>query len=424
MRLEPYWLATAPPFTAARNGPVEGRADVAVIGGGFTGLSAALALAKAGADVVVLEGGRIAGEASGRNGGHCNNGLAHDFAGAAATLGGDRALALYRAFDAAVDTVEAIVAEEGIACDFRRSGKIKLAAKPEHVAKLAKSHAALVREADPEARLLSRADLAAEIGSDAFHGAILHPKSAMLHVGRFAVGLAEAAARNGARIHEDALVTAMTRSGGTWRLETRRGAVEAAQVLVATGASLRGPLGWFRRRIVPVGSFIVATEPLSKALADRIMPGRRTATTTRIIGNYFRMAPDDRLIFGGRARFAMSNPRSDQRSGAVLEAGMRAVFPELAKTRIDYCWGGLVDMTADRFPRAGEREGLHYAMGYSGHGVQMSVHMGRAMARVMGGDAAANPLRDLDWPAIRGHYGRPWFLPLVGLWYRLQDRLH
>jgi len=175
---------------------------------------------------------------------------------------------------------------------------------------------------------------------------------------------------------------------------------------------------------VPVGSFIVATEPLPPALADRIMPARRTATTTRIIGNYFRMAPDDRLIFGGRARFAMSNPQSDQRSGRILEAGMRAIFPELTKTRIDYCWGGLVDMTADRFPRAGEHDGLFYAMGYSGHGVQMSVHMGRQMARVMGGDPAANPLRDLDWPAIRGHYGRPWFLPVVGLWYRFQDWRH
>jgi glycine/D-amino acid oxidase-like deaminating enzyme len=195
-------------------------------------------------------------------------------------------------------------------------------------------------------------------------------------------------------------------------------------VLIATGTSVRGPLAWFRRRIVPVGSFLIATEPLDRAVLDRIMPGRRTATTTRIIGNYFRIAPDDRLIFGGRARFAMSNPQSDVKSGRVLEQAMHAIFPELARTRIDYCWGGLVDMTADRFPRAGEQGGLFYSMGYSGHGVQMSVHMGRVMAAVMGGDAAANPWRSLDWPAIRGHYGRPWFLPLVGLWYRLQDRLH
>ncbi|BBK41523.1 FAD-dependent oxidoreductase [Allostella vacuolata] len=425
MKLEPYWLDTAPPFTAQAAGPVEGRADVAVIGGGFTGLSAALALARKGADVVVLEGGRVVGQASGRNGGHCNNGLAHDFAATAASLGEERALALYRAYDAAVDSVEALVAEEGIACDFRRAGKIKLAAKPAHYDKLARSHAALVREADPEARLLSAGELAAEIGSRAFHGAILHPKSALLHVGRFGVGLAEAAARNGARIHEEAPVTAIDRlPGGGHRVRTRRGAVEAAQVLLATGTSVRGPFFHFRRRIIPVGSFLIATEPLGRERIDAILPTRRTATSTRIIGNYFRVSPDERLIFGGRARFAMSSPTSDARSGRVLERAMLEIFPQLAGTRIDYCWGGLVDMTADRFPRAGEQDGLFYSMGYSGHGVQMSVHMGRVMAEVMGGNPAANPWRDFGWPAIRGHFGPPWFLPLVGAWYRLQDRLH
>jgi glycine/D-amino acid oxidase-like deaminating enzyme len=424
MKLEPYWLATAPPFTAAAAGPVEGRADVVVVGGGFTGLSAALAFARKGADVVVLEGGRVVGEASGRNGGHCNNGLAHDFAGAAASLGLERARALYHAYDAAVDTVEALVAAEGIACDFRRSGKIKLAAKPEHFAKLAQSHALLAREADPETRLLSAAEARAEVRSDAFHGAILYPKSAMMHVGRFGIGLAEAAARQGARIHENALVTKLERRPGGHRVVTSRGTIEAGQVLLATGTSARGPFFQLRRRIVPVGSFVIATEPLGGERVASIMPTRRTATTTRIIGNYFRISPDDRLIFGGRARFAMSSPRSDARSGRVLEAGMHATFPQLKGVAIDYCWGGLVDMTADRFPRAGERDGLFYSMGYSGHGVQMSVHMGQVMAEVMDGNPAANPWRELAWPAIRGHFGRPWFLPLVGLYYRVQDRLH
>ncbi len=425
MKLEPYWLATAPPFTAAAPGPVEGRADVVVIGGGFTGLSAALALARKGADVVVLEGGRVIGEASGRNGGHCNNGLAHDFGGAVASLGLDRARALYQAYDAAVDTVEALVAQEGIACDFRRSGKIKLAAKPAHYDKLARSHELLAREADPAARLLNAAEARAEIVSDAFHGAILYPKSAMLHVGRFGVGLAEAAARQGARIHEQALVTGLERQAdGGHRIVTTRGAIDAAQVLVATGTSVRGPFFQFRRRIVPVGSFVIATEPLGRDRVAAIMPTRRTATTTRIIGNYFRIAPDDRLVFGGRARFAMSSPGSDAKSGRVLEAGMNAIFPQLKGVAIDYCWGGLVDMTADRFPRAGRRDGLFYSMGYSGHGVQMSVHMGQVMAEIMGGNAAANPWRDFAWPPIRGHFGPPWFLPFVGLYYRVQDALH
>jgi len=243
-----------------------------------------------------------------------------------------------------------------------------------------------------------------------------------MHMGRFGVGLAEAAARASAAIHEKAAVTGLERlNGQAHRVVTVRGTLEAKQVLLATGASRHGPFGWLRQRIVPVGSFVIATEPLSEELATSIMPTRRTATTTMNIGNYFRLAPDNRLIFGGRARFALSSPTSDAKSGAILKARMLELFPQLASTRIEYCWGGLVDMTADRLPRAGERDGVFYALGYSGHGTQMSVHMGQMMARVMGGDTAANPLSGLDWPVVPGHFGPPWFLPFVGMYYKFQD---
>lgn len=425
MKLEPYWLATAPRFTSAAAGPVSGKVDVAIVGGGFTGLSAALALAKAGASVAVLEAGRVVGEASGRNGGHCNNGLAHDLGGLAASLGIERASALYRAFDSAVDTVEALVAGEAIDCDFIRTGKIKLAAKPEHFAKLEKSAELLQRTVEPGLVVVRPDETRREIGSDGFHGGLVFPRSAHMHMGRFGVGLAEAAARRGATIHENAAVTGLQRLNGTaHRVVTTRGEIEAGQVLLATGASRQGPFAWLRRRIVPVGSFIIATEPLSANLAASIMPTRRTATTTKNIGNYFRLTPDNRLIFGGRARFALSSPKSDAKSGAILKTRMLELFPQLAGTRIDYCWGGLVDMTSDRLPRAGERDGLFYALGYSGHGTQMSVHMGQAIARVMGGDTAANPLAGLDWPAVPGHFGPPWFLPFVGAYYRYQDWGH
>ena len=424
MKLQSYWLDTAPRFALGIEGPLEGRADVAIIGGGFTGLSAALALARKGAAVAVLEAGRVVSAASGRNGGHCNNGLAQDFAGIAARLGLDEARALYQAFDAAVDTIERLVSEEAIDCGFRRSGKIKLAAKPAHYDGLARSFELLQREVDPDTALIPASGLSAEIGSDRFHGGLLQKRSAMMHMGRFGTGLAEAAARRGARIFERAPVTGLARRDGKGHeLTTPRGMLRADQVLLATGAYTRGPFGYFRRRVVPVGSFIVATGPLAPATLDAIMPTRRTATTTKAIGNYFRISPDDRLIFGGRARFAVSSPQSDAKSGRVLERAMGTIFPQLEGARIDYCWGGLVDMTADRLPRAGERGGLYYAMGYSGHGVQMSVHMGQVMAEVMNGRPERNPWAGRPWPAIPGHFGRPWFLPLVGAYYRAMDLL-
>ncbi|QOL52217.1 NAD(P)/FAD-dependent oxidoreductase [Massilia litorea] len=424
MKLESYWLDTAPPFNGGAEGKVPPRADVVVVGGGFTGLSAALALARSGASVVLLEAGRVAGEASGRNGGQCNTGLAHDYADLAARLGEQNARAFYQAYDSAVDTVENLVRDEGIDCDFRRCGKLKLAAKPEHYAKLQKVHQQLQSTVDPGVKLIPPERMAEEIGSASFYGGLLQSEGAQMHMGKFGVGLAQAAVRAGARVYENAAVTRIDRSGGGYILSCARGTIAADQVFLATGNSSLGPFGHFRRRLVSVGSFIIATEPLDKATLDDIAPTRRNYVTTKNIGNYFRITPDDRLLFGGRARFALSNPQSDQKSGRILSDKMTEFFPQLASTAIDYCWGGLVDMTADRLPRAGQHEGMFYSLGYSGHGVQMSVHMGQLMADIMAGRSELNPWRGLEWPSIPGYFGNAWFLPFVGAYYKLQDRLH
>ncbi|WP_455874611.1 NAD(P)/FAD-dependent oxidoreductase [Rhizobium yanglingense] len=422
MKFKSYWHDTAPTFQGAVQGPVEGHYDVAVIGAGFTGLAAARHLAKAGAKVVVLEAERIGWGASGRNGGHLNNGLAHSFLSAKAALGVERAVALYKAFDDSIDTIEAIVAEEGIDCDFRRSGKLKLASKPQHFDAIARNFEAVHAEVDPDTALLTAADLKGEIGSP-FHGAMLSKKSAMMHMGRYVVGLADAAARHGAITFEKAAVTDHRQGNGRHSLTTARGTLTADHVLVATGAYSPPIFGYFRRRIVSVGSFIIATRPLTDAEIAATMPGNRTCVTSMNIGNYFRLAPDNRLIFGGRARFsATSEQSSDAKSGEILRGNLLQIFPQLSGVEIDYCWGGLVDMTKDRYPRAGYVDGVWYAMGYSGHGAQLSTHLGMIMADAILGKADRNPIKGLDWPAVPGHFGKPWFLPLVGLYYKTLDR--
>ncbi|WP_122207729.1 FAD-binding oxidoreductase [Pseudomonas viridiflava] len=422
MKMMPYWLDTAPRFAAGECDAPSGEVDVAIVGAGFTGLSAAIALAKKGAKVAVFEAGLVGNAASGRNGGMCNNGFAQDYHALSTAIGRERANLLYRAFDAGVSKVESLIAEEGIDCSFKRVGKLKLAAKPEHFDKLARSQALMEKECDPDTSMLTREQLSGEVDSDRYFGGLLFGKSAGMHVGRYGQGLAEAAVRRGVRIYEHAPVLGLFRQTGTvHHVKTSRGGVRAKQVLLATGTSSVGPLAWFRRRIVPVGAFIIVTEPLSVELLDRLVPNRRMYTDTKNFVNYFRITPDNRLLFGGRARFATSNPASDMKSGVILQKALIDIFPELSGTRIDYCWGGMVDMTRDRLPRAGEHDGLFYSMGYSGHGTHMATYMGTIMAEVLDGRADLNPWRDFTWPAIPGHFGNPWFLPLVGAYYRFQD---
>jgi glycine/D-amino acid oxidase-like deaminating enzyme len=276
---------------------------------------------------------------------------------------------------------------------------------------------------DADTALLSPQDLKSEIGSP-FHGAMLSRKSAMMHMGRYAVGLAEAAARRGAIIAENAIVADVAQADGRHALKTSKGAVTADNMLMATGAYTTSNFGYFRRRIMAVGSFIIATRPLTDAEVAVTMPGNRTCVNSMNIGNYWRLSPDNRLIFGGRARFsATSDQRSDAKSGEILRESLARIFPLLAKVEIDYCWGGLVDITKDRYPRAGYHDGLWYAMGYSGHGAQLSTHLGMTMADAILGRPDRNPLKDLDWPAVPGHFGKPWFLPLVGMYYQMLDKI-
>ncbi|MBO0662548.1 FAD-binding oxidoreductase [Jiella sp. MQZ9-1] len=424
MELKSYWHETAPRFAGAASEPVEGDFDVAVVGGGFTGLSAARTLAKEGARVVLLEARHVGYGASGRNGGHLNNGLAHSYLAAKAQLGETRAKALYRLLDDSVDTIERLVREEDIACDFRRAGKLKLASKPKHFEAIARNFEAVNREIDPQTALLTAADLPSEVGSRAFHGAMLSQKSAMVHMGRFVTGMAEAASRHGAIIFENAPVQQRDRIGAGWQLKTPRGSLSAKTVFLATDAYTEGPFAHFRRRIIPVGSFVVATRPLTAQEVAATMPGNRTCVTSMNIGNYFRLSPDNRLIFGGRARFsAVSDATSDESCGRILQRSLADIFPHLAGIAIDYCWGGLVGMTKDRFPRAGEADGVVYAMGYSGHGAQLSTHLGAIMGEIIAGKPTPNPLAGMRFDAVPGYAGKPWFLPIVGLYYRMLDRI-
>jgi glycine/D-amino acid oxidase-like deaminating enzyme len=424
MKFTPYWLDTSPAGPDRSSTEVGGDVDVAVVGAGLTGTSAALHLARKGARVAVFERETVAWGASGRNGGMATPGLSLGFRDAIARYGFPTASTLYLTYYDAIDSIEKLVGEEGIDCDFARTGKMNLAAKPAHLDGLRKTHDVLAERLGFETQMVSKSELGSEIGSDYYHGAMIDPRGAGLHVGKFTRGLAESAARMGAQIHEKAPVQEVRRLGGTkHEVVTPRGSVRADQVLVATSGYTGRPFRWLQVRIAPVGSFIIVTEPLGKEVCDQLMPTRRMASDSKNLLYYFRITPDHRLLFGGRARFAMSNPQSDGKSGRMLQKAMVSVFPQLADARVDYCWGGLVDMSMDRMVHAGEHDGLFYSVGYSGHGVQMATYMGKQMAEYMNGVEDANPWRDLAFKRIPGHVGPPWFLPFAGAYYKFQDMI-
>ena len=328
MKLIPYWLDTAEPSGDYRRTPVPDEVDVAIIGAGFTGLSAALEFAKHGASVAVVDRHTVGWGASGRSGGMATTGLAISFNTAVKRYGGTRAVEMFRAYNDAIDTIEKLVHNNGIDCDFQRFGKLSLAFHPSHYEGMLKSQEQLAALADYEVITIPKSDIHSEIGSDFYHGAMLDPLGAGLHVGKFVHGLARAAVAADAVICENAAVTELAKVSGTVHdVHTTRGIVRAKQVLVATSGYTGAVTPWLQRRVIPVGSFIIVTEPLPDDVVDRILPHRRQASDSKMLTYYFRITPDNRLLFGGRARFALSSPDSDVKSGNILRKEMNRAVP-------------------------------------------------------------------------------------------------
>ncbi|MGW1025705.1 NAD(P)/FAD-dependent oxidoreductase [Streptomyces sp. NPDC002577] len=426
MKQIPYWLDTAPPLPDRSGRELPDEADVVVVGGGLTGLSTAYHTALKGARVVLVEKDKVGSGASGRNGSMCTQGITIGVGEARKRYGQQRARELYDAFREAVDVVEELTQKEQIDCHFNRSGRLGVAFKPQHFEAMKATQRDLAENFDHQTVLLSKSDLRTELRSDYYHGALLDPLSAGLHVGEYVHGLAEAAERAGAQIHERNAATGLTRlPDGGFLVETLHGTIRAKQVMAATDAYTDKSMPWFRKRLINVGSFIVVTEPLGEERARELIPNGRLVVDSKNIGHYIRLTPDHRLAFGGRARFAPSNPASDVRSGEILKREMAEIFPQLAGVRIDYVWGGSVGFSWDRMPHAGEAGGVYYSMGYCGHGVQMATYMGRAMADVMDGHPEANPLRGLGFPKVPVPFynGTAWFLPFGGAYYKAKDRL-
>jgi glycine/D-amino acid oxidase-like deaminating enzyme len=350
-------------------------------------------------------------------------GLKLEPAALAARFGETRARELFDVAAEAIARLEILIAEEAIDCEYARTGHIQAAWKPKHFDALLEEQALLARVFNHQVRVVPRAEQRSEIGTDVYHGVLVDERSGALNPAQYVDGLARAAVRHGVSIVTGRAVTRVKRHARAWQVHTTSGIVETRDVLLATNGYTNGAAPALQRRFVPIGSYIIATEPLDAGQAAALLPRGRMAFDSKHFLYYFRVTADRRLLFGGRAEFARPDAETTRRAAAVLRDGMTTVFPELAGTRIDYAWGGNVAFTRDQMPRAGQLEGLYYAGGYCGHGVAMATYLGEQIARRMAGEPIDHPLFDDRFPAIPLYTGNPWFLPIVGAYYRVKDWL-
>jgi glycine/D-amino acid oxidase-like deaminating enzyme len=427
-----YWLTTTeiPPTDAAR--PLPDAADVAVIGAGFTGLSAARTLAKRGAKVAVLEAESVGWGASSRNGGMVLSGMKLGVSQLISKYGRELAQRMYAASLASIDCVEQIIREESIACDFSRCGHLEVACKQRHFDDYGHQAEVIAREFNHPLRVAQKQELNSEIGSTIYYGGMVDEASAGCNPARYVAGLARAALKAGAEIFEHARVETIRRESRQgelgWKLSTSRGSLWAREVFVATSGYTGFATPALRKKIIPIGSFIITTEVLPEKLARELSPRNRMIYDSKNYLYYYRLTPDRRMLFGGRAAFFPENDQTVRRSAEILRRGMITVFPQLANAKIDYVWGGTLDFAFDIMPHAGQIDGMYFALGYAGHGVAMATYQGQKIAELMasdrmGGDKPENPFVGIPFPgAPLGLYnGKPWFLPLAGAWYKFLD---
>jgi glycine/D-amino acid oxidase-like deaminating enzyme len=421
-----YWLTTAS-MPQGTPGDIPQLADVAIVGAGFTGLSAARTLAKRGVNVAVLESNSIGWGASSRNSGMVLTGLKLSPETLASRYGMELTRRMYAASLASIDLVEQIVREENIGCDFSRCGHLEVACKPSHFDSYARSVETIAKEFNHQLRIVPRAQLSDEIGSSIYFGGIVDETSAGLNPAQYVAGLATAAIKAGAKIYENARVeqiTPETQNGNHgFEIHSSRGKISASNVLVATSGYTSAATPALRKKIIPIGSFIITTEQLPDDLARELSPRNRMIYDSKHYLYYYRLTPDNRMIFGGRAAFFPETKNTIRRSAEILRRGMVEVFPQLRDTKIAHAWGGTLDFCFDTMPHAGQTEGIHYALGYAGHGVAMATYLGSKIAEQIAGDQAEISFSEIPFPGapLGLYHERPWFLPFAGAYYKVLD---
>ncbi|WP_333816555.1 NAD(P)/FAD-dependent oxidoreductase [Tabrizicola sp.] len=419
--LSPFWWEAAP--RDLPSDPLPQTADVAVIGSGYTGLSAALRLAEGGVRVAVIDAGPLAAGASSRNFGLLGRQFVPHLADLAERLGLDRAVELYNLCNLAFAHVNRLIDRLDIDCDRRPAGRFIACATPRHLEAQKREHALRAEHLGHGYRVVEKADLGGEFGSPLYHGGIVVPEHLTLHPGKFSAGLARAVRAAGATLTGETPVTAIARDGAGFRLACGGTELRAAEIVIATNGYTGQLVPDLRRRIVPIQAYMIATEPLPPEVIRQALPTERAFHDTARDMIYGRPSPcGTRLLFGGA-----TGERHDDiaLAGEGLRRRLLRLFPHLPKDlALGHAWTGQCGGTFDHLPHRGQSGPLHYAMGYNfGAGMPLGTYLGDSLGRALLGETVELPLDALPMQTRPLYRGRPWFLPAYLAWGKLRDRL-
>jgi glycine/D-amino acid oxidase-like deaminating enzyme len=419
----PYWWQDGAELPDLPQSPPR-KTEIAIIGAGYTGLSAALTARRAGADVTVIDAMVPGQGASSRNGGMFGAHTRISLAAMTRSFGRAAAVAILNEAPEAYAFTRGLIQNEGLNCDFQQTGRIVLASSGKAQAEQVAMATALKKLTGYELGVVPRERLAAHINSDAYAGGIFYADHGGLQPRKFHDELMRIALREGVKIVQNCRVTGLEGARGAFVLQTTGGNLRAENVIHATNGYTRKPFNWLARRVFPLPSFIIATEELPPELLARLAPGRRMMVETRAKHSYYRISPDGkRIIFGGRAGMLPYGPET---AAKRLKATMVGIWPDLADVKISHSWRGYTGFTFEQMPHVGQHQGQFFALGYSGSGVAMAPYLGMKAAYQALADKRGETAYSLTTPTTRIYHsgGYPLFLAAGEVWYRqVVDRL-
>ena len=416
-----YWLDGLLEYNVVNSLPPR-QVDVAIVGSGYTGLNTALQTIRGGRSTVVFESGVPGQGCSTKNGGQISTSVKPSLEKLSAKFGAKKGLAIRQEGENALKWIEDLIKSEKIDCSFSRVGRYHAAHTQKHYELIARDAEKINRSEGIEAYTVSKNEQLKELGSDVYHGGVIFPRHASVDPGKYHRGLLQKVIEAGVEVIGQCSVLNIEKHSEGFLITTQKGKVKARDVVIATNGYTTNLTPWLQKRVIPIGSYIIATEELDPVMVKELFPTNRIVSDTCKVIYYYRTSPDrKRILFGGRVSAMETNPLV---SGPKLLKDMFRIFPQLKGTKISHSWTGTVAYTFDEMAHIGQCKGIYFSMGYCGSGVSMASYLGMRLGqKVLGNPEGKTAFDDLPFPTRPLYNGKPWFLPAIVSWYRMQDRI-